>query len=76
MTAQTPVEFERRRKTAEAEQAIKGLLDLPSVLAAGAQDRLNEGRLVKHRPLMDGVDFGGKQRNAIGYRIAGHANSP
>jgi hypothetical protein len=59
----------------KAEQAIEGLFDLPRVLAAGAQDRLNEGRVLTHCLLMDGVDFGGKLAMPD-YRINWHGNSP
>lgn len=76
MATQPTVEVERRRKAAKTEQAIKGLFDLPRVLAAGAQDRLNEGRELTHRLLMGDVDFGGKLSDAIGYRINWHGNSP
>jgi len=76
VATQPTVEFERRRKAAKAEQAIEGLFNLPRVPAAGAQDGLNEGRVLTYRLLIDGSDFGGKLRDALGYRINCHANGP
>ena len=58
---------------AKAEQAIEDLFDLLGVPAAGAQDRLNEGRVLTHCLLMNGGYFGGKLHDAIGYRINCHA---
>ncbi|WP_186407273.1 hypothetical protein [Candidatus Accumulibacter aalborgensis] len=76
MATQPTVEVERRLKAAKAEQVIEGLVDLPRVLAAGAQDPFNEGRVLVHRLLMDDVDFGGKLGDAIDVRINSHGNSP
>jgi hypothetical protein len=76
VATQPTVEFERRRKAAKAEQTIEGLFDVSFVLTAGAQDGLNEGRVLTHRLSIDRDDFGGKLRDAIGYRINCHANGP